>query len=49
MLKNLAKLACGLDKSPTAMVGQNQQNEKLRTGHSKPQLGFGRDQYFVEV
>ena len=39
---NLPKLDCGLDQSPTVMVGETEQTIYRNRGITK--LGFGRDQ-----
>ena len=35
---------CGLNQSPTVLVG-----EKQKQWHNKPQMGFGRDQYVLNM
>ena len=45
-LSNLAILDCGLNQCPSVMVGETKNRKpRKKEGHTKTQLGFGRDRY----
>ena len=43
LMTNLAKIYCGLDKSPTGVVGEKNKTKNGKNRAYHPQLGVGQD------